>query len=67
MDKYARWKNAVEGKGLRMTVDKTKGTLLLFGKNISISKVDPFGVCGERVGCNVRGGFIVVVLMCLGR
>ena len=57
----------MEGKGLRMTVDKTKGTLLLFGKNISISKVDPFSVYGERVGCNVRGGFIVVVLMCLGR
>ena len=25
MDKYKRWKNAVEGKGLRVNVDKTKG------------------------------------------
>ena len=25
MDKYGRWKNAVEGKGVRMNVDKTKG------------------------------------------
>ena len=25
MDKYKRWKDAVEGKGLRVTVDKTKG------------------------------------------
>ena len=32
MDKYGRWKNAVEGKGLRVNVDKTKGMQLLFGK-----------------------------------
>ena len=25
MEKYGRWKNAVEGKGLRVDVDKTKG------------------------------------------
>ena len=25
---------------------------LLFGKNGSVLKVDPCGVCGERVGCN---------------
>ena len=28
-----------------------KGTQLLFRKS-SVSKVDPCGVCGERVGCN---------------
>ena len=52
MDKYGRWKNAVEGKGLRVNADKTKGMQLLFGKKSSVSKVDPCGVCGERVGCN---------------
>ena len=52
MDKYERWKNAVEGKGLRVNVDKTKGTQLLCGKKSSVSKVDPCGVCGERVDCN---------------
>ena len=46
---------------------------ILFGKKNSVSKVDPCGVCGEQVVCNsiqcinVRGGFIVNVLMCLGR
>ena len=44
--------NAVEGKGLRVNVDKTKGMQLSFGKKSSVSKVDPCGVCGERVGCN---------------
>ena len=52
MDKHGRWKNAVEGKGLRVNVGKTKGMQLLFGKKISVSKVDPCGICGERVGCN---------------
>ena len=41
MFKYGRWKNAVEGKGLRVSVDKTKGIQLLFGKKSSVSKVDP--------------------------
>ena len=40
-------------KGLRMSVDRTKGMQLLFGKISSVSKVDPCGVCGEWVGCNV--------------
>ena len=36
-----------------MNVDKTKGMHILFRKKSSVSKVDPRGVCGERVGCNV--------------
>ena len=34
-----------------MNVDKIKGMQLLFGNESSVSKVDPCGVCGERVGC----------------
>ena len=52
MNKYGRWKDAVEGKGLRVNVDKTKGMKLLFGKKSSVSKVHPCGVCAERVDCN---------------
>ena len=52
MDKNGRWKNAVEGRGLRVNVDKTKGMQLLFGKKSSVSKLDPSGVFGERGGCN---------------
>ena len=40
MDKYGRWKNAMEGKGLRLNVNKTKGMQLLFGKKSRVSKVD---------------------------
>ena len=52
MDKYGRRKNSVEGKGLRVNVVKKKGMQSLFGKKSNVSKVDPWGVCGERVGCN---------------
>ena len=52
IDKYVRCKNAVEGKGLRVNVDKTKGRQLLFGKKRIVSKVDLCGVCDEWVGCN---------------
>ena len=45
-------KNAVEGKVLRVNADKIKYMYLLFGKKSSVSKVDPCGVYGERVGCN---------------
>ena len=38
MGKYGRWKIAVERKGLRVNVDKTKGMQLLFGKKSSVSK-----------------------------
>ena len=36
-------------KGLRVNFSKTKGMQLLFGKKISVYRVDP---CGEQVGCN---------------
>ena len=52
MGKYGRWKNAVEGKGLWVNVNKVKGMQLLFGKKSSVLKVDPCGVCGEWVSCN---------------
>ena len=52
VDKYGRWKNAVGGKDPRVNVNKIKGMRLLFGKKSSVSKKNPCGVCGERVGCN---------------
>ena len=42
----------MEGNGLRVNLDKTKGIELLFGKKISVMKVDLCSVCGERVGFN---------------
>ena len=52
MNKYGKLKNAVEGKGLSLNVDKTKAMQLLFGKKSNVLKVDPCGVCGGWFGCN---------------
>ena len=52
MEKYRRWKKAVEGKSLRVNVDKTNCMQILCGIKSSISKVGPCGVFGERIGCN---------------
>ena len=46
MDKHGRWKNTVEGKGLKVNIYKAKCMQLLTGKKSSVSKVDPCGVCG---------------------
>ena len=51
-DKYGRWKNTVQGKGLRVNVVKFKGMQLLFGKKSRVLKVYPCDVCGEQVVCN---------------
>ena len=51
MRKYRMWKSALESKGLRVNVGKTKG----MGDLPSVTRiadVDPCGVCGTRVGRN---------------
>ena len=66
-------KNTVEGKDLRVNVDKTKFMHLLFWKTrvfqkwiLVVSVVSGLVVILFSVR-NVRVGFIVVVVMCLGR
>ena len=51
MDKYGRWKMQWKERVCGWILIK-KGMQLLFGKKISVSKVDACHVCGERVGCN---------------
>ena len=51
MDKYGKWKNAVEGEGLKVNVNKTKGMQLLFGKKSSVLKV-----------LSVVSGLVVILL-----
>ena len=69
VNKYGGWENAVEGKGLRVNVNKTKDMQLLFGKKSSASRVSEVSrlvVILFNVR-NARVGFIVIALMCLGR
>ena len=52
MYKYGQEKTAVEVKGMRVNIGKTKGMQSLFGKKSSALKVDPCDVFGEQVGRN---------------
>ena len=73
MDKYGRWKNVVEGKGLRVNVDKTKGSSYYLGRKVLFQKwILVVSVVSWLVVIlfsvrNIKDGFIVVPLMCLGR
>ena len=50
--KNKRWKRELEGKGLKVNIEKTKGIHLLYCKKAYVSKVDPCDVCGKWFGCN---------------
>ena len=52
VDGNRQWKERCMSEGLRVNVSKTKDMQLLFGKKSSVLKVNPCGVCGERVDCN---------------
>ena len=51
MGKYEKWKEALGERFLCVNVGKTKAMQLLNGKRRVTAKIDPNGVCEERVGC----------------
>ena len=73
MDKYGRWENAVEGKGLRLNVNPKKVCSYYFGREVVFQKwILVVSVVSRLIEIlfsvrNVRGGFIIIVLMCLSR
>ena len=72
-DKYGRWENAVEGKGLRLNVNPKKVCSYYFRREVVFQKwILVVSVVSRLVEIlfsvrNVRGGFIIIVLMCLSR
>ena len=51
-ERFQKWRSALEGKGLKVNVGKTKITVSGTEGEIVLSKIDPCGICGERVGSN---------------
>ena len=51
-ERFQRWKSALEGKGLKVNVGKTKMMVSGTEGEIALSKIDPCGICGKRVGSN---------------
>ena len=51
-ERFQRWRRAMEGKGLKVNVGKTKMMVSRTEGEITSSKIDSCGVCGKRVGSN---------------
>ena len=47
LKKFQRWRSALEGKGLKVNVGKTK--MMVSGiEEIALSNIDPCGVCRKK-------------------
>ena len=62
-NRYCEWKEALEGKGLKVNVQKTKAMKLGGKKEVKAAVVDPCAVCRRRVMrnsicCTVCGGWV---------
>ena len=51
-ERFQRWRRALEGKGLKVNLGKTKMMVSGAEGETTSSKIDPCGVCGKRVGSN---------------
>ena len=48
-EKFWKWREAVESKGLKVNVGKTKVVVSGAEGEVTVSKVDPSGICGKLV------------------
>ena len=51
-DKFDNWKKAIERKGMKVNMGKTKVMVCGEGEERVVSKIDPCGVCDKRVKAN---------------
>ena len=51
-ERFQRWRRALEGKGWKVNVGKTKMMVSRAEGEITSSRIDPCIVCGKRVGSN---------------
>ena len=52
MEKFWKWKEAFESKGLEVNLVKRKVVVSGAEGEVTVSKVDPCGICGRRVIAN---------------
>ena len=52
MENFWKWKEAFESKGLKVNLRKTKVVVSGAQGEVSVSKVDPCGICGKCVMAN---------------
>ena len=49
---FQRWRSALEGKGLKVNIGKTKMMVSGAENAVALSKMKPRGICGKRVMSN---------------
>ena len=52
-EKFWKWKGAFESKGLKVNFGKTNVVVSGAEGEVSVTKVDPCGICGTRVMANL--------------
>ena len=50
--RFLKWISALEGKGLKMNLEKTKVIVCVLESEVMWSRIDPCGICGKRVTVN---------------
>ena len=48
-EKFWKWKEAFESSGLKVNLGKTKVVVSGAEGEVTVSKIDPCGICGKRV------------------
>ena len=51
-EKFWKWKEAFKSKGLKVNLGKTKVVVSGAESEVTVSKIDPCGICGKRVMAN---------------
>ena len=51
-EKFWKWKEAFESKGLKVNLGKAKVVVSGAEGEVTVSKIDPCGICGKRVRVN---------------
>ena len=51
-EKFWKWKEAFESRGLKVNLGKTKVVVSGAEGEVTVSKIDPCGICGKRVMAN---------------
>ena len=51
-EKFLKWKEAFESRWLKVNLGKTKVVVSGAEGEVTVSKIDPCGICGKRVMAN---------------
>ena len=51
-ERLQKWRSALKDKGLKVNIEKTKMMKSGTEGEIVLSKIDPCGICGKRIGSN---------------